>query len=249
MYLQKLIIAAIGWVMLVNSQHTMSNSELVLAYPYPRSSKPVLEFRARPANLKNKSPGHAWVALGREVDDGNTVFYAAGGFYPERFAKVLKGPGEVRFKEDDAFAGDVATIRFLITIEQERTVKFILQNWDEKQYELATQNCVHLMKTVADSVGLNTRGFGNATTPISAVRKLTVNNRIDSALVRGDGERRAQKALREESSRTINSILKEHDRLSRLPSARQDAIRREQFGGASGIGGGDSFDAKMQQNH
>src|SRR5450432_4874164 len=69
---------------LVSAARSVAAGEIELFLPDSNvSSKPILEFRARPPTLKPPSAGHAFVFLGREIDNGNTIFSRAGGFYPE----------------------------------------------------------------------------------------------------------------------------------------------------------------------
>jgi hypothetical protein len=63
------------------------------------SSKPIVEFRAR-----DGFPGHAFVLVGKELDNGLIHYQTIGDFYPEEgnkittFKNILRGPGEVVYK-------------------------------------------------------------------------------------------------------------------------------------------------------
>ena len=81
----------------------------VLKLEYPGGddvSRPIIEFRARGPTVTEASFsafGHTFVFLGRELNDGSTIFYGAGGFYPEggTVKTMLKGPGHVEYKVED----------------------------------------------------------------------------------------------------------------------------------------------------
>jgi len=76
--------------------------DIQLLYPDNNvSHKAIIVFRARGFNLSKHSPGHAFVLIGSELDNGLKVFSAAGGFYPIKGGKVttiktiLSVPGKV----------------------------------------------------------------------------------------------------------------------------------------------------------
>src|SRR5205823_4005603 len=101
--------------------------DIQLLYPDNSvSSKPIIEFRARPPTGKPPSAGHTFVFLGRELDNGTTVFYGAGGFYPENntVKNLLSGPGAVKYTIDDMKTDQV--FRVNISPRQEELVKYIL---------------------------------------------------------------------------------------------------------------------------
>lgn len=129
---------------------TSTFADFQLIYPDNNvSQKPIIEFRAR----KGK-PGHAFVAVGREYDNGLTAFYAIAGFYPKGndLKSVLSGPGQINYKWVDT-SSDVV-FRVNITWEQEaKTIKTISE-WDSKRYEFLWQNCTHLVRQVANDLGL-----------------------------------------------------------------------------------------------
>jgi len=141
------ITGACGSVLAQSSGH----HTIQLMYPENNAVyRPVVEFRAR-------KDEHAFIALGRELNNGLTYYYAAAGFFPGHglWKNVLYGPGSVGFVPTDRSFDK--TFKVYVTPEQEAHVKFILKNWDtDKSYSFPLQTCVDLVKDVARSLGLNT---------------------------------------------------------------------------------------------
>lgn len=120
-------------------------------------SKSFIEFRARVA-----AP-HAFILLGRELNDGTKVYFAAGGFYPKSncnyqsladYRNVVYGNGEVRYTFEDAAAGDTISYLAYITPRQEGQVLNIMEQWNYKKYALIWQNCVDMASEIAETLGL-----------------------------------------------------------------------------------------------
>jgi len=134
------------------------------------SSRPVIEFRARRAHGDvdlsivpfrigiDASPGHAYVLLGRELDNGFTVFNAVAGFYPRSSGglntvrQLALTPGVVKQTLDDAKSE--ITFKVYITPTQEQKIAAAIQSYNDKDYNLAIQNCVSMTRDVAQVVGL-----------------------------------------------------------------------------------------------
>src|SRR5262249_40045416 len=103
----------IGWIcgaaLLCVSTYGGSEGLEMLVMGGNVSSRPILEFRARKVDISNHSPGHAYVLMGRELDDGLRFYNAVGGFYPDTdgskvqsFKAILLAPGKVSQTLDDA---------------------------------------------------------------------------------------------------------------------------------------------------
>lgn len=124
------------------------------------SSRPILEFRARAPAQGNL--GHAFVALGRELDNGKTVFDGIAGYTPttppNTYTKIQmvlgdkQVPGSVKYEIPDL--RNDTTYRVNITPEQEKDVKAIVRNWNGTQYSFWNNNCVSLDRQVAIALGL-----------------------------------------------------------------------------------------------
>jgi hypothetical protein len=137
------------------------------------SSKPILEIHARGADPLKGRGGHAFVLLGRQYPDDSIKYYQGAGFYPEKgtdtgqtpnvvqeaIEKVqtlkayFKTPGHIDFTPED----NTSDISFRVKIAgtQENSVKFLIKNWNEKEYRVLSQNCISLVKAVGKSVGLD----------------------------------------------------------------------------------------------
>ncbi|MFC5323640.1 hypothetical protein [Bradyrhizobium oligotrophicum] len=127
---------------------------------FPDSSPswaPFVEFRGRgPAGIGHS--GHAFVALGVE-GNGLRIYRAIGGFYPdpktqsEAIRKLVAGvDGKVDYDFEDMHS-DVH-FRTTVTASQFYNVLFVMQQWNEKEYSLPSQNCVSLATDVARTLDL-----------------------------------------------------------------------------------------------
>ncbi|MCP9233747.1 hypothetical protein NMG46_26635 [Mesorhizobium sp. LMG 17147] len=154
------------------------------------SSKPIIEFRARDAKLDGgQIGGHAFVFLGREYDNGNTVFDVAAGFFPKvgeglvglkRFAIT---PGKVDYTILDIHSDVI--FRLNISTSQEEKVKEIIKKYNEKDFGAFYRNCVTMTKEIADALGLvvpfSALDFGQEM-PGVFIRQLKGNNDQDAPL-------------------------------------------------------------------
>jgi hypothetical protein len=180
------------------------SSNLHLEYP-PNgvAGRPVLEFRARSTGVGvemqgakavvTADTGHAYVALGRQLESGKTVFYATAGFTPkdESLKVVLNTPGEVEVGQDDLTDPADISFQVKITAEQEKAVRFILKNWNEKEYKVLSQNCSSLIKSIGKTLGLEVGDPKSVVTPYSIVQLLKNENDPDRPLRQAviDGKR------------------------------------------------------------
>ena len=154
--------------------------DIQLLYPDNNaSSKPLIEFRMR----NDTSTGHAYILMGRELDNGLKVYHSAAGFYPktDKAFNLVAGPGTLKYKIEDVRTDD--SFQAYITNEQERTAKFIIKNWDTKVFALPAQNCVSLVKNVGRAVGLNVSTLDpRALTPKGVIKNLKDNNSYNQPL-------------------------------------------------------------------
>lgn len=189
------------------------------------SSRPVIEFRARkPGDTADggKSPvGHSFVALGRELDNGLTVYYGIAGFYPEpgtnkvQTAKyVLYGPGETQYKLNDIQSD--TRFRAYLTESQEREIKFIIKNWDNNKYSLPFQNCNDLVKNIANNLGLSYSNL--AQTPMGIIESLAEANSSRDTV--REAERRELEAQRKHAT--------EIERIEEIKRQREERQREEE---------------------
>ncbi|RWB20383.1 MAG: hypothetical protein EOQ40_15055 [Mesorhizobium sp.] len=143
------------------------------------SSRPVIEFRARKATTDPVSPGHAYILLGRELDNGLRVYNTVAGFYPDDsrraapFMQVFSTKGKVTQKLEDA-KSELTLSTYITPIEEQRVVS-VLKSYDTKNYSLAVRNCVTMTKDVAAAVGLSMPGG-----PENAVPQVFLQSLIDA---------------------------------------------------------------------
>jgi hypothetical protein len=155
---------------------------------FPDSSPswtPFVEFRGRgPAGVGHS--GHAFVALGVE-GNGLRIYRAIGGFYPdtktqtEAIRKLVAGVnGKVDYDFEDMHS-DVY-FRTTVTASQFYSVLFVMQQWNEREYSLPSQNCVSLVTDVARTLDLKVPEIIESVEhpslqwPVPFVRYLAQNN-------------------------------------------------------------------------
>jgi hypothetical protein len=216
----------IACVIFYATSATTAEDEFQLLYPENSvSSKPILEFRSRELDIKNKAMTHAFVVLGRELDNGTTVFYGAAGFYPagadnklQSFKNVLNSPGHVDYKIADMQSTEAFRVR--ITGEQENAVRFLINSWNAGDYKFFEQNCTSLIRSVGRMLGLDT-GFPGATemTPGQLIRHMKLENDPDKPLrhALAEWQRAAAKiqAQRGQMSEVIGRMVKRAQEVAR----------------------------------
>ena len=151
---------------LLSSVSLVNAEDIQLLLPQNNvSSRPVLEFRARDPSLGDdgrevSAVGHAYVLLGRELDNGLTLFNEIKGFYPAKNDVVhfAYGKGAVKQTLDDA-SQDVV-FRVYITPLQETKIRDIFKKWEDKSYSLALRNCVDFTRAVARGASLEVPFIG-----------------------------------------------------------------------------------------
>jgi hypothetical protein len=147
--------------------NAMADDLDLLLPPNNVSSRPIIEFRARKPMSQDAAKevgreasrvGHAYVLVGRELDNGTTLFNQVRGFYAVRDGEItllqkMYTKGIVKQHLDDA-ASDI-TFRVYITPIQEMAVQKVFRDWNDKMYSLPIRNCVDFAKAVAKAVNLN----------------------------------------------------------------------------------------------
>jgi len=209
------------------------------------SSRSIIEFRARnPSLTGEKSVGHAFVLVGRELDNGLRVYYSIGGFYPEpgsntfkTIKNTLNGPGEVTYKIPDLKYD--TTFTAYISAEQERIANYILKNWDDKNYALVGRNCADLVRDIAQAVGLDVgaESWADLETPWSTLKALGERNHINTPAEAEAAQKREDIDVR----RGVNKVIldrerkrqKEREEAARIAEARERMEdRRGDLGGS-----------------
>ncbi len=229
------------------------SGDFQLLYPdSTTSSRPILEFRARPISFAlprekggegESTPGHTFVFLGRELDNGLTVFYGAAGFYPENntLRNVLFGPGNVTYEIPDMFPDEA--FRVNISEYQESLVKYVVDHWEEKKYSIAADNCVEMVKDVADAIGVHYDSLKDVL-PQDIVDNFKQLNQRDTPLRHAVSEAKRMNKLRDAASREAQQIIqRQREYWRRVREAQQerefsDSIRvySSERGSALGFG-------------
>lgn len=129
--------------------------DLYSLYKNSSSKKPYVTFLAR-----SGVPGHSFVSLGEELDNGLLFQKGTYGFYPKKdgLVEIVKllfsssRPGTINFKLDD-LENDVA---YRVSIDYDQLVKAegVLKAWGDKKYTLYGNNCSTFASEVAKAVGL-----------------------------------------------------------------------------------------------
>jgi hypothetical protein len=118
--------------------------------------------------------GHAFVAWGAEDDEHAVSRQAAYGFYPEEGRGIFGSvPGEVRneaFSDKTALLTDRLIVR--VTKEQYETALAVYPQWETKEYNLFTTNCVAFTADVARHLGLRVPKHTSMTFPSEFITTL-----------------------------------------------------------------------------
>lgn len=126
-----------------------------------------IEFHGRGIGTE----GHAFFVLSVAREDGVSEIQSAAGFYPDSdspigFKDVFNGPGEVYREIPTLNEPGSERFRVLMTPDQERLARFIINNWDSKNYAALWQNCVTMVTDIARAMQT---GSVTALTPRSFV--------------------------------------------------------------------------------
>jgi hypothetical protein len=189
-------LAALFCMMLLCSVSHAVDEDIQLLLPQDNvSSRPILEFRARNPKLggdgQGSSPvGHAYVLLGRELDNGNTLFNEVKGFYPDKgdFFHSAYGKGVV--KQTLADASQDVVFRIYITPLQETQIRRVFRTWNDKDYSVVLRNCVDFTRAVARAANLDVpfiEGDLSQEFPSIFVRLLKEKNDANTPLRAGIG--------------------------------------------------------------
>lgn len=137
---------------------TPSNSDDMQAlYPgHSSSTKYFVDFKAR-----SGFPGHAFVYIGRELDNGLSVVEAVAGFYPSEDGKsraalknIAHGPGIVTAKLTDL--ASTVSFRVYRTSNEITEILSKIEGFNDQDYALLENNCLDLVNQVATLVGIRT---------------------------------------------------------------------------------------------
>jgi hypothetical protein len=178
------------------------DAEIQLLYPENNvSAQPFIEFRAR--WFDKDDVGHAYIVLGRKLDNGLEARYAMTGFWPkaeaghptdwEMIKRILYGPGELKLDKLDL--SYKSSFKVWVTEEQERKALDVFERWEGSEYALLWHNCSDFVSDVAHSVGLKTT-FAGVNTPERIIKNLESNN----------DPRRPLEAAKEESRRRADEL-------------------------------------------
>ena len=148
-----------------------AEESLVQIYQNSVSRVPVVVFTAR-----SGVPGHAFVAVGEELDNGLLFELGVYGFYPKDGKKVVLRAlfgtdGEVDHRWKD-MQRDVWFLHKISNVQLEQ-VLVVLKNWREEKYSLLGNNCNSLAKEVAKVSGLKIpKDDPGVTLPVTYITKL-----------------------------------------------------------------------------
>lgn len=217
------------------------------------SSKPIIEIRARDPKFNadqlggrfSQLGGHAFLALGKELDNGTTVFYGIAGFFPtdtdskERFFLT---PGKIDYTLLD-LKTDVV-YRANITPKQESEIAALISSYNTRKFGAFYRNCLSLVKDASVLLGLNAPFFSgdlSAELPGVWVRMVKMNNDKDTpinfekkqkeAAAKAEATRQEQERQKEaeqqriENERRAAAVARAKEREEEI---REEIRRREQ---------------------
>ena len=157
---------------------SVSANELIGIYENSVSKKPYVEFLAREAGAT--SPGHAFVAIGEELDNGLLFQKGVFGFYPKSnklvdLRALYSIDGIIDFRLEDINPD----FRYHVVIDdtQMKKIESVLKRWKDKKYSLFAENCSKLAAEVAEAIGLKLPSKSpGATLPLSYMKALKATN-------------------------------------------------------------------------
>jgi hypothetical protein len=151
------------------------SQDLTDLYRSSVSRTPYVVFAARAG-----APGHAFVVLGEELDNGLLFNLGVYGFYPkDGKASVIKAlfgtDGQITFKWED-LDRDVF-FRRNIDAQQRGRVLAVLERWSDGNYSLLGNNCNSLAAEVGRVIGLTLPNDKPGTTlPVNFMKALKAAN-------------------------------------------------------------------------
>jgi hypothetical protein len=164
----------------------VARADLYDDYVNSVSKKPFVSFLARDPAPPGSWTGHAYVALGVELDNGLRVYRRVFGFYPvgDDAATMVKA---VYDKVDGALdykLADIAwTVEFRVSIDekQQAAALSVFDSWsqDIPKYNLLAnggKNCSSLAGEVATAIGLKAPPGAGSSLPASYIRALKSAN-------------------------------------------------------------------------
>jgi hypothetical protein len=151
-------------------------------YKNSSSHLPFVAFMARESGQTLTKPGHAFVAVGTELDNGLLFYEAIFGYYPQSdsAAEELKlvwtsGPGSLTFKFKD-LNWDVQ-FRRSVTAAEKAAAMAVVKRWQttDPKYNLFNnggRNCSAFASEVATAVGLKAPPGPGTKLPMTYIREL-----------------------------------------------------------------------------
>ena len=116
-----------------------------------------VEFLAAESSWAFKEIGHAFMIISYGVSNGSKE--DCYGFYPKEGLGVIAGPGIVssEFTKDPARLSRVTvSIKRPITETERRTLVKLAEEWNKKEYALATEHCADFIDSAASALGMVT---------------------------------------------------------------------------------------------
>ena len=176
---------AMSLFMLLTLLSSPAKSDLYDEYINSVSKSPFVAFLARGPDIPTSLAGHAFVAIGIEIDNGVRVYERIFGYYPSDDGTITmvksvftKVDGALKYKLSDT----TWDVEYRISIDSDQRASAIatIDNWaknDPKYNVIANggKNCTSLISEVASALGLRIPDGAGNTRPvqyIEALRKL-----------------------------------------------------------------------------
>lgn len=151
-------------------------TDLLDLYKNSHLHKPYVIFTAR-----DGVPGHAYVILGEELDNGLLWDFGVLGFYPAQgkeagkmmaVREIMGTPGKIAFKWSDVQT-DIF-YRVYVSHDQYQHARSVFLQWKEREYSLFGSNCNSFVSEVAGAIGLElpNRTRPGTTLPVNYIKAL-----------------------------------------------------------------------------
>lgn len=169
-------------LMLFSMNCGLANADLYDDYINSVSKKPFVAFLARSPSIPGSLTGHAFVAIGVEIDNDVKLYLRLFGYYPkdtglpvEVKAIYASVSGAVDYKLDDI--SWTTEYRVAVDDDKQKAALGIIDIWkkqDPKYNLLANngKNCSSFVGAVADAIGLNVPSGAGSSLPEKFIQML-----------------------------------------------------------------------------
>ncbi|SDA34240.1 hypothetical protein SAMN02799622_05738 [Methylobacterium sp. UNC378MF] len=164
-----------------------ARADLYDDYTNSKSKRPFVSFLARNTEGSSSKPGHSYVAVGVELDNGLRVYERIFGYYPKSdavfeevkavFTKVV---GDIKYKLPDV----IWTVELNVPTDEagHKAALSVMEAWlkNDPKYQLFAnggKNCSAFAGEVAEAIGLKVPSGAGSKFPVTFISELRALNK------------------------------------------------------------------------